>query len=330
MLCRLVTFGDYLPNTARAKGQRLPSIEAIDRPAILVAYVGWFAALLCAATVALALARGGPTARVISVLLVPLSLAVVSYIVLQPDWMTQYRFATPVWPLAALTVALAVPHALDSLSTHGRWVACISAALVAALTLNGFVSAARDFQRTPTAGLCDIAQNTGYLFNGYADILGVRDGSLLSVDGGGTSLTSRLRFFDLSGLAERRIAGAWQRNDMAGLRNYIFDEVKPTFIKIWAGWGERVLVDLPGDPRFQRDYVLLLPGGPGGGQWVRRDSVRDVAALDEARRWGEDVWNRVILPRGAAVPTTWWCGDVLRPSPLREGSPAPSPLTRQP
>ena len=112
---------------------------------------------------------------------------------------------------------------------------------VAALTLNGFISAARDFQRTPTAGLCDIAQNTGYLFNGYADILGVRDGSLLAVDGGGTSLTSRLRFVDLSGLAERRIAGAWQRNDMAGLRNYIFDEVKPTFIKIWAGWGERVL-----------------------------------------------------------------------------------------
>ena len=330
MLCRLVTFGDYLPNTARAKGQRLPSIEAIDRPAILVAYVGWFAALLCAATVALALARGGPTARVISVLLVPLSLAVVSYIVLQPDWMTQYRFATPVWPLAVLTVALAVPHALDSLTTHGRWVACISAALVAALTLNGFISAARDFQRTPTAGLCDIAQNTGYLFNGYADILGVRDGSLLAVDGGGTSLTSRLRFFDLSGLAERHIAGAWQRNDMAGLRNYIFDEVKPTFIKIWAGWGERVLVDLPDDPRFQHDYVLLLPGGLGGGQWVRRDSVRDVLALDEARRWGEDVWNRVILPRGAAAPTRWWCGEILRPSLFREGAPAPSPLTQEP
>jgi hypothetical protein len=45
-------------------------------------------------------------------------------------------------------------------------------------------------------------------------------------------LTSRLRFVDLSGLAERSIAEAWQRNDMTRLRNYIFDEVKPTFIKI--------------------------------------------------------------------------------------------------
>ena len=127
---------------------------------------------------------------------------------------------------------------------------------------------ARAFQRSPTAGLCDIAQNTGYIFNGYADILGVRDGSLLAVDGGGTSLTSRLRFVDLSGLAERRIAVAWQRKDMTGLRNYIFDEVKPTFVKIWPGWDERIQLDLPGDPRLERDYTTLLPMPDGGGLWV--------------------------------------------------------------
>ena len=127
-------------------------------------------------------------------------------------------------------------------------------------TVSGFFSTARDFQRTPSAGLCDIAQNTGYLFNGYADILGVRDGSLLAVGGGGTSLTSRLRFVDLSGLAEPRIAGLWQRNDMAGLRNYIFDEVKPTFIKIFSGWAERDQLDLIGDPRLEQDYVMLLSG----------------------------------------------------------------------
>ncbi|QLL09152.1 hypothetical protein [Mycobacterium vicinigordonae] len=208
--------------------------------------------------------------------------------------------------------------------------ASTTAAVIAALTVSGFFSAARDFQRNPSAGLCDIAQNTGYLFNGYADILGVRDGTLLAVDGGGASLTSRLKFVDLSGLAERRIASFWQRNDMAGLRNYIFDTVEPAFIKIFSGWAERDRLDLVGDARLDQDYVLLLSGPPRGGRWVRRDSVRDAARLEEARRWGNDVWNQVILPRGAVVPTVWWCTDRLRPSPYRDGAPAPSPLTQQP
>ncbi len=174
---RLATFDDYLPNTARAKGQGLPGLDAFDRPATLIAYVGWLTALLCVATVALAVARGGPTAKVLSMLLVPLSLAVASYAVLQADWMAQYRFATPVWPLAALTVTLATAQVIGSFSARGRWASCTAAAVVASLTLSGFLAGARDFQRNPSAGLCDIAQNTGYLFNGYADILGVRAGS---------------------------------------------------------------------------------------------------------------------------------------------------------
>ena len=139
LIWRLATFGDYLPNTARAKAQELPGLEAFDRPAALIAYVGWLTALLCVATVALALARGGPTSTVVSVLLVPLSLAVASYAVLQPDWMAQYRFATPVWPLAALTAALSAEQVLGSFSTRGRWVACTAAAVVAALTLSVFL-----------------------------------------------------------------------------------------------------------------------------------------------------------------------------------------------
>jgi hypothetical protein len=330
MIWRLVTFGDYLPNTARAKAQRVPGLEALDRPVALIVYFGWFASLLCVVAVTLALARRGPIAKLVSVLLVPLSLAVVSYAVLQPDWMADYRFATPVWPLVTLTVTLAAPQALGGLSSRGRWVAYAAAAALVAFTLSGSFAGARAFQRTPTAGLCDIAQNTGYLFNGYADILGVRDGSLLAVDGGGTSLTSRLRFVDLSGLAERSIAEAWQRNDMTRLRNYIFDEVKPTFIKIWPGWAERFQVDLPDDPRFERDYVVLFPASSGGGQWVRRDAVHDAAALAEARRWGPAVWDHVLLPRSGVMPTVWWCGDVLRPSVFHDGSPAQSPLAQRP
>ena len=72
----------------------------------------------------------------------------------------------------------------------------------------------------------------GRSFNGYADILGVHDGSLLVADLGGSAMTSRLRLVDLAGLAERRIAGVCIRdNDRAALRDYVFEVVKPTFIQ---------------------------------------------------------------------------------------------------
>ena len=145
MIWRLVTFGDYLPNTARAKGQRLPS----SRPSI--GQRSWSptsaGSPLWSARRRSACAGARRTHRHrVSVLLVPLGLAVVSYIVLQPDWMTQYRFATPVWPLAALAVALAARNARYP---HNPWpvVGMHRRCLVAALTLNGFASAARDFQR---------------------------------------------------------------------------------------------------------------------------------------------------------------------------------------
>lgn len=91
---------------------------------------------------------------------------------------------------------------------------------------------ANDFRKQPTVSICAIAYQIGHAFNGYADILGVQDGTLLSVDGGGKSLTSRLRFVDLAGLAERRIARFWQHDDMPGIRDYIFDDVRPTIISV--------------------------------------------------------------------------------------------------
>jgi hypothetical protein len=99
----------------------------------------------------------------------------------------------------------------------------------------------RHHSASPSIGFCcggapTVPRRTsGYNFNGYADILGVREGTLLAVDGGGTSLTSRLRYIDLSGLADRRIARFWQTDDMSGLRDYIFDDIHPTFIKVFHG-----------------------------------------------------------------------------------------------
>jgi hypothetical protein len=253
----------------------------------------------------------------------------VSYILLQPDWMVQYRFVTPVWPLAAIAIVLSVAHIEPKVSARGRILATGLAALAVVSSLGTFWLSDREFRAAPTVGVCNVAQNTGYNFNGYADILGVREGTLLAVDGGGTSLTSRLRYIDLSGLADRRIARFWQTDDMSGLREYIFDNIHPTFIKLFHGWAQRDRLALMDDPRLARDYVLMFSGQAGGGEWVRRNAVSDGGSLAAARLWGRDTWNLVTERYPPGVAPVWWCGDVLRPTPFSAGSAARSPLTRR-
>jgi hypothetical protein len=328
LVWRLVTFGDYLPNTARAKEQGLLSVNDLSKPGELVGYAGWLAVCLGVASVAVTLARPSPIRTAVTMVLVTLGLAMVSYTLLQPDWMAQYRFATPVWPLAAITIALTVAHIAPKLSARGRIIGTVLATLAVISSLITFWLSDREFRAEPTVGVCNVAQNTGYNFNGYADILGVREGTLLAVDGGGTSLTSRLRFIDLSGLADRRIARFWQTDDMSGLRDYIFDDIHPTFIKLFHGWAERDRLALMEDPRLARGYVLVFSGQVGGGEWVRRNAVSDDGSLTAARLWGRDTWNLVTERYRRVVPPVWWCGDVLRPTPFSAGSPAPSPLTR--
>lgn len=324
---RLVMFGDYLPNPARAKEQQLPTLADFDKPAALLDYLGWLTAVLGVAVVAAALSRRSANRPVILALLVPLGLAVFVYAALATDWMAQHRFATPVWPLTALVIAVAAVDGLADASTRRRLVAAAAAIVATVLSMAGFSAQARSFRAEPTAPLCIIAQNTGYLLNGYADILEVNDGAVLAVDGGGSSLTSRLRFVDLSGLADRRIARFWQNDDPAGLRGYVFDELRPTFIRLFRNWDHRARLALTEDPRMARDYVLLWTAGGGGGDWVRRDAVPDAAALTEARGWGTDSMIRIDERYQGVTPQRWWCGEVLRPTQFKSGTPATSPLT---
>ena len=53
---------------------------------------------------------------------------------------------------------------------------------------------------------------------------------------------------------------------MPGLRDHVFERVRPTFIRLWTGWAELRRSGLLADPRLARDYVLIW--GPRSG---RRD-----------------------------------------------------------
>ena len=296
LACRLAFFGDWLPNTARAKRQGLPSATDLLRPGALVTYAGWLGVLLAVGAIVLVLGHRSRTRTAIGVLLVPLVLALAAFSALPPDWMAQYRFATPVWPLGAIVVVLAVVDVWRRLGRRARVLTGVAGALAVLVTATIWVDAAGTFRRDPTAPLCFVATSVGQRVNAYADILRVRDGTLLAVDGGGTALTSRLRFVDLSGLTDAPIADLWQRGDARALRDHAFDVVRPTFFKIDSGWAEAEWTGLLADPRLSRDYLVVAAPGPGTGTFVRRDAVPDAASLAAARRYAGQALNGTDLP----------------------------------
>ncbi|MFC5063518.1 hypothetical protein [Actinomycetospora atypica] len=319
---RLDTFGDWLPTTARAKQQGLPTPLAVSRPGELVLYGGWLAFATLVVLLVLILRARSPQRTAVVVLLVPLGLAVLAYAVLQPDWMGQYRFATPVWALSALVGTLALEGVLDVAPDRRRRLILGGGIVVVLISLAGFAREAVAFRNDTTAPMCFVAQSVGQRIDAYADILGVRGGSLLAVDGGGTALSSRMRFIDLSGLTDRRIAAAWHDGDAAGLKNYVFDEVRPTFIKSARAWGGAVASGLLSDDRFQRDYVVLFAPEPGSGTWVRRDAIIDPGRVAVTRQWAQQAYRaveqRYLRPE---AQTQWRCGPTLTPA-----SPSPYPL----
>ncbi|WP_433034652.1 hypothetical protein [Actinomycetospora sp. CA-053990] len=310
---RLATFGDWLPNTARAKRQGLPGPSDLGRPGELILYAGWLAVVLAIVAIVMTLRRRSPARIAVGVLLVPIVLSLVSFAVLPPDWMEQYRFATPLWPLGALATVLAVTDAWPRLARRARLLAAVAAALAVLVTASAWLDAAATFRRNPTAPLCFVATSVGERVNAYSDILRVRDGTLLAVDGGGTALTSRLRFVDLSGLTDTRFAQLWQERDGLGARDHVFETVRPTFFKIDSGWAGAANAGLLSDPRLARDYVVLISPKAGSGTWVRREAVPDPTSLAAAQRYAADSFARIDVPYLRGDRTAWVCGPVLRP-----------------
>lgn len=299
---RLATFGEWLPNTALAKSQGLPGAAELARPGEIVGYLGWLGVLLAAVAIGAAVATPWSGRRAFVVLLVPLGLAVAAFGVLEGDWMGQLRFATPVWALGALVSVVAAAHVLPAVSVRGRTVVAVLAAVP---TGASFVDSVRTFRAEPTAPLCLVAQNAGRNINGYAEFVTVEDATLLAPDVGGAALTSEMLITDLAGLADRRIAQYWATEDWTALRDHVFVEVRPTFIKAHGGWSGTT--GLAADPRMGADYVEVASTA-GTTDWVRRDAVRP-GALDALRRHAAAV--AVPSDTAARQSPRASCGDTL-------------------
>ncbi|MQY17452.1 hypothetical protein [Nocardia macrotermitis] len=309
LVWRIVEFGRLVANTAVAKHQALPSLDELTRVMDLVHYAGTPAVVAGVAVVVVALVWAGERRERLVALLVPLVLAMLAYCVLRPDWMAQFRFATPVWALAAFVVVIAAAEVLAVVGARWRVVAAL--ALVAALIPSG-VAWAGDTERyraNSDVPLCWIALRFGRYFNGYADILHLDKGTLLAPDMGGSSLTSRLRLVDMAGLTDARIADIRAGKAGINLGDYVFEDLRPTFVHshgVWMGSGLTV------DPRMSRDYYRIQQSENTSSpdeDWVRKDVVPSARQLQQLREYSSNVLPH-LLPD---YQKTGECGTVLRP-----------------
>ncbi|WP_433802066.1 hypothetical protein [Actinomycetospora sp. CA-084318] len=314
---RIATFGELLPTTAIAKRQGL----ALDlgRPVELVALIGWPACAIGVGALAVVISKRAEASaswfKAISALLIAFGLALLAYSMLAPDWMAQARFATPIWPLAAITAVLVVSQVLAQLGGGSR--RPVAALLALALVVSGvtWVTSAVSFRLRPTVSLCGVTLTNALVGSADADALGLRSGSYLGVDAGGMALASRLSFVDLAGLTDPVIARFWRSNDMSGLRDHVFDVVRPTFMRLAASNGIAGPTGIVDDPRLIRDYVPLWIGPRDARTWVRRDVVPSEAVLQAAARSSTTLMDSVATRSAAAGPTSWTCPDALRPPP---------------
>jgi hypothetical protein len=296
---RILYFGDLVPNTFHAKGAPMRGILIAlltFEPAIreLIADLLRSVAGRAGVPLAAALAAGCAVLAVKrrfrwlhGVLLAFLVVGALPFLLLPYDWMLEYRFATP-FHLFFFPWAVSVAHSLGTMITEKmaperrRLPVAAAVLLTVGWSLSVFLPRSVLFAAAPTVPFAEIEEDFGRRYNRFADLLGIRDGSILLPDIGGTLWVSRLRVYDLAGLIDPTIART-READHKAFYDYVFDTVKPTFIHTHHYWTLLSGFDL--DPRLQRDYLPLnqrierwvvdMAGGVPlrSGDYVRRDAA---------------------------------------------------------
>jgi hypothetical protein len=94
----------------------------------------------------------------------------------------------------------------------------------------------------------------------------------------------------------------------AGIRDYVLNDVRPTFLKAHGEF--RPFMGFDADPRFQADYVEIAATPNNGANWVRRDALTDPAALDRLRAVAAAALAADAAQRATPLAA---CGDTLTP-----------------
>lgn len=306
LVFRWLYFGELLPNTYYAKGGPETGgllLRAFELLSSVGSRLGFGLAL---ALVALSfwLANRGKLTDRHRVLGLFVLLSGLVYLLLPSDWMGEHRFATPFFVFFyAYTVAIFAVALEDPSIPRPMTPVLLPIALIAQVSL--FAPRSSAFAVQPTVPFTYVAERFAAKFDEYATRLGVEDGSVMLPDVGGTLYYSNLRVHDLGGLTDATAARTLGKHP-AAFRDYVFEQVRPTFIHVHEPWTTPTGFDL--DPRFRRDYVPIFEyGGETGGigsippesllagsipfprvirngDFVRREAVSDPAALEALQR----------------------------------------------
>jgi hypothetical protein len=311
LLFRRLYFNDWVPNTFHAKVR--PWMLTFD-PArvweLLESATGGLAVLviLLAAVQATQMVRAERRDPRRLVLLLYLVLAGAAYLLLPPDWMGEYRFATAFFLFFAWLLGDALAglwEGLDRAGSAARWLTLAAALLFLTRSTSVHASRSSDFARNPTVPFARISE-FAQAYDRLAATLPPGEHSLLAPDLGGTLFYAKLRVFDLAGLCDRTIARTLMGHREA-FHDYVFETARPTFIHIHASWADWAA--LHGDPRFARDYAPLFEvwtrpegaepaqeGEPWSGDYVRREAVPTPERLAQLREDFDHLGLRRPLP----------------------------------
>jgi hypothetical protein len=288
----LLALSDLLAKSAFPQGHGLAIVVLLSYPILLVARSS---------------INGG---RPILIVFLFLLAGFLAYRILPPDWMGEYRFASPLFPLLYVFVfamiGLLTSDWIDARTLLGRTLPTSIGIVFLAASAVEFNERAEQFSASPTVPLETIAKTNAQRFNRYADALGLSDASLAVPDVGGALMYSRLRIVDMAGLCDRRVGRLISRDKSSDLRDYLLGEARPTFIQIHGFWAGEF--NLYADPRFADQYVAiseeLHSDGQGisnikSGSYVRRDVLKS-----DTEGWVRQLRRLPEETPGASFPTS--------------------------
>ncbi len=269
ILFRLAYFGAPLPNTYYVKGgpkvddllnlltlqaSMLNRIQRLLR-SILGLMIDLLPLILVGGTLYLVIVRNWSSRAWAIVVYMLCSLSV--YLLLPPDWMGEYRFATVFFLLFYLYIAFIgitllsqLPQPLAIVTQTGL------VTLAIASTINWFIPRTEAFSRNPTVSFQGIKREFSDKFVWYKQTLGLSKASVMLPDIGAVIYYSDLTVYDLVGLTDQSVAHYLGKDiDRPGFYNYVFETVKPTFIHTHGFWTHHARLE--DDPRFAQLYLPI-------------------------------------------------------------------------